>query len=95
MSKVSIIIPSRNETYKINSGETVLQRTVRDVYEKATGDFEVLVTFDGCPYQEFPNYPNLRKFYLTKPYGLKHSLNLMAKEATGKYLFKIDANCVK
>ena len=56
MSKVSIIIPSRNETYEIQPGVTVLQRMVQDIYEKATGDFEVLVGFDGPPYQDFPDF---------------------------------------
>jgi len=94
MAKVSIIIPSRNETYQVASGVSVLQRTIQDIYEKATGDFEVLVTFDGPPYQPLPKYPNLRTYNLPQSLGLKHSLNLMAKEAVGKYLFKLDSHCM-
>lgn len=94
MYKVSIIIPSRNETYRINSGEMVLQRMIKDIYEKCTGDFEVLVSFDGPPYQELPKHTNLRTFNLPEPRGLKHSLNLLANEAKGKYLFKLDSHCM-
>lgn len=92
--KVSILIPSRNETYRINSGETVLQRMIKDIYEKCTGNFEVLVAFDGPPYQKLPKHSNLRTFILPEPLGLKHSLNLLASEAMGKYLFKLDAHCM-
>lgn len=38
MAKVSIIIPSCNEIQEVSPGVTVLQRTVQDIYEKATGD---------------------------------------------------------
>lgn len=94
MSKVSIIIPSRNETYLVNSGETVLQRTIRDVYEKCTGDFEVLIAFDGLPYQDLPDYPNLKLFRHSDSWGLKRNLNLLVREAEGKYIFKIDSHCM-
>jgi glycosyltransferase involved in cell wall biosynthesis len=94
MSKVSIIIPSRNETWEVAPGVTVLQRMVRDIYEKATGDFEVLVTFDGPPYQELPNYPNLTRLDLKKPIGLRPSINKMAKLAKGKYIVKFDSHCM-
>ena len=38
MSKVSIIIPSRNEMF--------LSQTVDDIFNKAKGDFEVIVVLD-------------------------------------------------
>lgn len=94
MAKVSVIIPSRNETHLVNTGETVLQRTIRDTYEKATGDCEVLVSFDGPPYQTLPPYPNLKTFCLPQSHGLKHNLNLLINEAKGKYIFKLDAHCM-
>jgi len=94
MAKVSIIIPSRNETYRINSGETVLQKMVSDIYEKCSGDFEVLIAFDGPPYQKLPSKPSLRTFNLPQPTGLKHCLNLLANKAKGKYLLKLDSHCM-
>ena len=94
MSKVSIIIPSRNETYEVQPGVTVLQRMIQDIYEKATGDFEVLVAFDGPPYQKLPKYPNLKLLKLPSAIGLKPCVNLMAGLAQGKYLYKSDSHCL-
>jgi len=94
MAKTSIIIPCRIESYEVSPGISVLQKTVQDVYDKATGEFEVIVAFDGPPYQEFPDYPNLKVLKLSEWGGIKIVLNEAAKESTGKYLFKIDAHCM-
>jgi len=82
--KVSIIIPSRNEAY--------LRRTIQDIYEKATGEFEVIVGFDGPPYQEF-NCPNLRTVNFPDVVGLRTQINVLSILAKGKYIFKVDAHC--
>jgi len=92
MSKVSFILPSRNEIRMVGN-ETVLQRTVRDIYEKATGEFEVLVGFNGQAYQSFPDYPNLKVIKLPENAGIKTLINLLASVARGKYLFKLDSHC--
>ena len=65
MPKVSILIPARGES------ASNLQRTVADVYAKATGSIEVLVGFDGPPYQDFPDYPDLRVYRMPQVIGLK------------------------
>ncbi len=93
MSKVSIIIPSCNEI-AIVGGENVLQKTVKDIYEKATGDFEVLVGFNGPPYLPFPDYPNLRTVNLSENVGVKTMVNILAIMAKGKYIYKSDAHCM-
>jgi hypothetical protein len=93
VARVSIIIPSRVETMEVSPGETVLQRTVRDIYEKATGDVEVIVAFDGPPYTSFPEYKNL--VILELPWtGSKTTFNYAASIATGKYIMKLDAHCM-
>jgi hypothetical protein len=92
--KVSIIIPTRSENFEVAPGVTVLQRTVQDIYEKATGNFEVLVGFDGPPYQEFPDYPNLTVVKLPRSIGLKIGINMLSSMATGKYIYKTDAHCM-
>src|SRR3972149_3357358 len=87
MSKVSIIIPSRNEQY--------LQRTVQDVYDKATGDFEVIVGLNGKTEFEIPSkFPNLRIIEEAQNIGLKPMINKLAKEARGKYIYKSDSHCM-
>ena len=37
--RLSIIIPARNEVY--------LNRTIKDLQDKATGDIEIIVVLDG------------------------------------------------
>lgn len=93
MAKVSIVIPSRNEIHQFQPGITVLQKTVQDIYEKATGDFEVIVGFNGPPYQDFPDYPNLTLLKLPEDIGLKRLINRLCLMARGKYIFKTDAHC--
>lgn len=93
MPKTSIIMASRNEVYEVEPGTTVLQRMIRDIYEKATGDFEVIVAFDGPPYQTLPDYPNLTVLKLPQQ-GLKPCVNAAAQAATGKYLYKTDSHCM-
>jgi len=90
----TIIIPARNEGYKIKTGETVLQRTVKDIYEKATGEFEVIVTFDGPPFQDFPDYPNLTVVKNEESQGLRPIINKMVEMAKHKYIYKTDAHCM-
>ncbi len=93
MSKTSIIIPCRVETYQVSPGVSILARTVQDIYEKATGEFEVIVAFDGPPYTSLPDYPNLIR--MDMPWaGTKPAINAAADIATGKYLFKVDAHCM-
>lgn len=84
MAKVSVIIPSRNETY--------LRQTVEDVLKHATGEIEILVAFDGPPYTALPDDPRVIPLYRDYS-GLKPCVNAMAALATGTYLFKSDAHC--
>lgn len=84
MAKVSIIISSRKEK--------TLYRTVKDIYDKVTGDFEVIVGFNGPPYTTLP-FPYLRTFESPKNIGLKPMINELVKRATGKYIYKTDAHC--
>ena len=93
MAKVSIIVPSCNEIAETAEGVNVLQRTVRDIYENATGDFEVIVGFNGPDYQDFPNWPNFTKVELPENVGIKTLVNILAIMAKGKYIYKTDAHC--
>ena len=87
MSKISIIIPARNEKY--------LNRTIQDIYEKATGDFEILVGLNGKTSYPLPEiHSNLKLFNLEQNIGLKPMINFLAKRANGKYIYKSDAHCM-
>ena len=84
MSRVSVLVPSRNEPY--------LARTVDGLFATAGGDIEVIVVQDGPPYTPLHERPNL--MVLCEPQrGLKACLNQAATLSTGGYLIKIDAHC--
>jgi glycosyltransferase involved in cell wall biosynthesis len=84
--KVSIIIPSRNEKIKN------LERTLDSIYANATGEFEVIVGFDGQPYY-IPQRPNCKYIHFSDVVGIKSNINALCAMATGKYIFKLDAHC--
>lgn len=85
MTRVSIIITARNEPF--------LPRMVQDLYEKLTGDFEVLIALDGPPYAAMFQRKRLHLFN-REQLGLKPQINFLAEQATGKYLLKFDAHCM-
>ena len=92
MGKVSIIIPSRAENHNN------LERTIRGIYENATGEFEVIVGYNGQPaHPGFVNFEpregNFRQIRFPENIGIKGNINALAASATGKYLFKLDAHC--
>lgn len=89
---ISIIIPSRNE--KLEN----LNRTLQSIYENATGDFEVIVGFDGK--FEYPltdiygiDKDNFKYIRFPDVVGIKTNINAMAAMSTGKYIYKSDAHC--
>lgn len=87
MDKVSIIVPSRNELF--------LSKTVDDLFNKATGEIEVIVVLDGYwPDPPLKERPNLIILHQDTPKGLRAANNLGASVATGKYLMKCDAHCM-
>jgi glycosyltransferase involved in cell wall biosynthesis len=87
MAKVSVIIPARNEPYLIP--------TLRDVYQNAAGDIEVIVILDGPkqPEYKFPKYKSLRILQNDKVRGLRYCINKGVEAASGKYILKLDAHC--
>ena len=84
MSKLSVIIPARNEQY--------LNRTVEDLFAKAAGEIEVIAVLDGpseyLPPTERKGLTVIRKVQE----GLRPAINAGADAATGKYLCKVDAH---
>ena len=86
LAKTSIIIPSCGE-----KGEN-LGRTLDSIYQNATGEFEIIVGFNGLvsPIQQ---RPNLTILDIPRNVGIKTNINALAALATGKYIYKSDAHC--
>lgn len=85
MAKLSVLIPSRNEKF--------LVQTVSDLLAKARGDIEIIPALDGYD-TELPNDPRVRAMRLSKPRGMRAAINAAAAMATGDYLMKCDAHCM-
>lgn len=86
MSKVSILIPSRNEPF--------LQQTVDDVLRNATGEIEVLVVVDGGNDRLTTSDPRVIRLTNSKPFGTRVCINTAVSMATGTHLLKLDAHCM-
>jgi len=87
MSKVSIIIPSRNEQF--------LGKTVNDLLAKAAGEIEVIPVLDGY----WPNPPLVEdkrviQLHRGKALGMRAAINYGAQVATGQWLMKADGHCM-
>ena len=85
MSRVSVLIPSRNERF--------LTQTIRDVLDKAAGDIEVVVALDGYD-TPLVDDPRVKVVKHRDAEGMRASINDAASLATGDFLLKCDAHCM-
>lgn len=89
--KVSIIIPACNEKSEN------LQRTLDSIYENATGEFEVIVGFNGGMTREqmymVERKPDTTLISFPRNVGIKTNINALVASATGEYIYKSDAHC--
>lgn len=86
MSKVSIIIPARNELF--------LPQTVNGILQNA-GDVEILVILDGYWPEVMPAADKrIRYLHFGRARGMRAGINAAAAVATGEYLLKSDAHCL-
>jgi glycosyltransferase involved in cell wall biosynthesis len=83
MELVSVIIPSRKERF--------LNDTLREVYDKFMGNFEVIVTLDG---KDEERLPWVQYIYNERPKGMRTAINQAVDIAKGKYIMKLDAHCM-
>ncbi len=87
MALLSMIIPSRNCRYVNN--------TVDDIFKNARGEIEVIVLLDGYwPSPPIKDRPNLTIVHKPVVKGMRHSINLGAQLAKGKYIAKCDDHCL-
>lgn len=86
MSKLSIVIPARNELY--------LNETLADLLKKASGDIEIIVVLDGYwPVPMPKDDPRLIIVHRERQ-GMRSSINSAIAVAKGEYIMKIDAHCM-
>lgn len=83
---ISIIIPSRNETY--------LNNTLEDILVKAETEIEIFVNIDGNKPLNLVEDKRITYFHNQKPIGMRGGINLGLKNAKGKYIMKTDAHCL-
>jgi len=85
--KVSVIIPSRNEQF--------LAPTIADVFAKAKGDIEVIVTLDGYwPDPPLPDDKRLIQIHRGKARGMRPGINAAVAAARGEFIMKLDGHCM-
>lgn len=83
---LSIIIPSYNEPYLLN--------TISSLLESAQTDIEIFVNVDDGHRVNLPQKNSRVTFhYPKKPLGMRGGINLGLTQATGKYIMKCDAHC--
>ena len=86
MSKLSVLIPSRNEQF--------LSQTVADILKNARGDIEVIVVLDGYwPNPPLPDDKRLILLHHGKAQGMRPAINAAVAVSRGEYLMKCDAHC--
>lgn len=84
--ELSVLIPSRNEEW--------LARTVQDLLDHSTSDFEILIGLDGAPsVSPLPNDPRIAVVYYPKSIGQRAMTNKLCKLSKAKYVAKVDAHC--
>lgn len=87
MSKLSIIIPSRNELF--------MPQTVDDLFKNAGGEIEVIVVLDGYwPDPMPPDRKGLVWIHRGKARGMRAAINSAESIASGEFLMKCDAHCL-
>jgi len=84
MSKVSIIIPARNEF--------LLGRTIESILESAEGEIEVIAVLDGYWPEPIKDDPRVTLIHHVTPVGQRVAVNEAARIAKGKYILKTDAH---
>jgi hypothetical protein len=90
MPLLSIAIPSKNEKF--------LEKTIRDILEKATGEIEVFPILDGYepPPEEIVVDPRVKyvRLFPTVYSKKRFAINMINEISTGQYLMSCDAHCM-
>lgn len=86
MSKLSVIVPSRNEQF--------LVPTVNDLLHNATQEIEIIVVLEGYwPNPPLPDDKRLIILHRGQPMGMRAAINAAVAISTGEVLMKSDGHC--
>lgn len=80
--KLSVLIPNRNSIF--------VNKTIEDVFEKATGDVEVVVNVDQFWPVPLLNDKRITYIHPSTPGGLRTAVNSCAALARGEFIMKAD-----
>jgi glycosyltransferase involved in cell wall biosynthesis len=90
MPLLSIAIPSKNEKF--------LEKTIRDILEKATGEIEVFPILDGYepPPEEIVVDPRVKyvRLFPTVYSKKRFAINMINEISSGQYIMSCDAHCM-
>lgn len=87
MAKVSVIVPCLMCKYTA--------KTIDELFEKATGEIEVIAIFDDWWPDPLPkDNKNLVIVHLGQQVGMRKGVNIAARVAKGTYLMKTDDHCM-
>jgi glycosyltransferase involved in cell wall biosynthesis len=87
MSKVSVVIPSRNEVY--------LNKTIDDLFAKAEGEIEVIAVLDGYWPAVLPEeHKGLTLLHFGAQQGMRQGINAAVRMSTGEFIMKLDGHCM-
>jgi len=86
MTKLSFLIPARNEEFLVN--------TIEDILAHTGDESEVIVGLDGCwPIRPIKDHSRVKIFHVTKSIGQRAMQNQLARLSRSRYIAKIDAHC--
>lgn len=93
MSKLSIVIPARDERF--------LTPTIDDIFRNARGEIEIVAVLDSDKWpgdwkEVTDRHPHLHTIHNGSPKGMRHSINVGVASAVSrgaKYVAKSDGHC--
>lgn len=85
-SKVSVVIPSRNERF--------LHKTIKDILEKSVEDIEIFSVLEGYwpPAEEMIQDDRVNYIHFPEPRGMRAAINAGVALAKGEYILKCDGH---
>lgn len=85
--KLSVLIPSRNEEFLVN--------TIKDLLKNKTKDTEIIVGLDGAlSIPSIPDHQDIKVLYFPESIGQRKMTKQLCKLSKACYIAKTDAHCV-